>query len=327
MEKGIPGSKSLAENLSGSPSGCPIPSAHDKLEEAHYFIHEMLGKYHYPDQLRYSLSGFLQAARSTTLILQAELGSRPGFDKWYGQYRQGLGSNSDLRLLNQLRVRVVHQNSLVPASTMFAGCIKYGKPKLGFSMPFDPMTSTLVALVEARRNLAELVHPHRLWVGEEFGVERKWSLREINGRELVQFCMGCWKKISEVIAGAHAWSGAALERGIQCEAEIGQAQLLTESEIFPEVARAWDGPPTEIVAPREGELLLLREPIEGADCLHAITAPTTAKGWVTSTSRHWPAAYGSMLLYNIGEEVVGRNTCVFFSRAKALVSAAPQREE
>jgi hypothetical protein len=327
MGKAMPESKRLAENLSGSPSGCPIPSAHDKLAEAHYFIHEMIDKYHYPHEFRYSLSGFLQAARSTTLILQAELGSRPGFDRWYGQHRQELASDGDIRLLNELRVRVVHQNSLVPASSMFAGCMRYGKPKSGLLMPFDPMTSTLVALVEVRRALAGFVHPHRLWVGEEFGVQRKWSLREINGRELVQFCMACWRKISKVIAGAHAWTGAALETKMQCETDVGQAQVLTESEIFPEVAKAWDGPPTEIVAPRERELLLLREPVEGADCLHVITAPTTAKGWATPSSRYWPRPYASMLLYSTGKEVTSDDTCVFFARANALVSVAPREED
>jgi hypothetical protein len=35
---------------------CPVPSAHDKLEEAHYFIHELIVKYHDPDEFRYSLS-------------------------------------------------------------------------------------------------------------------------------------------------------------------------------------------------------------------------------------------------------------------------------
>lgn len=325
--EGVPEPKRLAKDLSGSPRECPIPSAHDKLAEAHYFIHEMLENYHYPHEFRYSLSGFLQAARSTTLMLQAELGSRSGFDQWYAERRRELSANPDLRLLNKLRVRVVHENSLVPASSMFVGYLKYRKPKAGFMMPLDPMTGTLIALVGARRTLADFAHPHRIWIGEEFGVQRKWSLPEINDRELVQFCMACWKEISEVIAAAHAWTGATLEPTMQCDTEVGQAQLLTESEVFPEVAKAWDGPPTDMVAAREKELRLLREPMEGADCLHIVTAPSGAKGWVTSSSRYSPAPYASMLLYSIGEDVIGENTCVFFERAKALLTKAPQEGE
>jgi hypothetical protein len=321
------GFQSLARSLSGSSNDCPIPSAHDKLAEAHYFIHDMLGNYHRPHEFRYSLSGFLQAARSTTLMLQSELRSRAGFDDWYAGRRQHLSTDADLRLLNRLRVRVVHQNSLVPASSMFAGYLKYRRPKLGFQMPLNPMMDTLAALVETRRVLGDLPHPHRIWIGEELGIQRKWSLAEIEGRELVQFCMDCWKKISVVIVEAHSWCGADLEPQMTCGGEVGEAQLLTESEVFPEVARAWDESPTEIVSPRENELPLLNAPLDSADRLHVITAPASAKGWVTVGSPYWSSEYASMLVHSIGDSEVNENTCVFFEHKKAFISVAPQEDE
>src|SRR5262249_44209924 len=111
-------------------------------------------------------------------------------------------ANQDLRLLNKLRVRVVHQSSLLPASSMFVGYLKYRKPKLGFKVNLDPLTDTLPALVRARQVLAKFAHPHRMWVGEELGIQRRWSLQEIEGRELVGFCITSWKTLSEIIAAA-----------------------------------------------------------------------------------------------------------------------------
>src|SRR5580692_730231 len=99
--------RSLAKSLGGAVGESPLPSAHDKLAEAHYFIHEMLENYHHPHEFRYSLSGFLQAARSTTLMLQSDLSSRQGFGEWYVEHQHELATSPDLRLLNQLRVRIV----------------------------------------------------------------------------------------------------------------------------------------------------------------------------------------------------------------------------
>ena len=67
----------LARALSGD-SACPVPNAHDKTNEAHYFLHQMMEHYHDCDRFRYSLSAYLQAARSITLMLQAELTHRDG---------------------------------------------------------------------------------------------------------------------------------------------------------------------------------------------------------------------------------------------------------
>jgi hypothetical protein len=62
-------SKQLAHALSGSETACPVPSAHDKANEAHYFLHEMMEHYHECDRFRYSLSAFDQAARNVYMPL------------------------------------------------------------------------------------------------------------------------------------------------------------------------------------------------------------------------------------------------------------------
>ena len=76
---------SLAEALSGS-GQCPIPATHDRLEECHYWWHEMARKYHEPSPFRYSLGAFLQAARSVTFMLQSERAAFKDLE-WYAAWR------------------------------------------------------------------------------------------------------------------------------------------------------------------------------------------------------------------------------------------------
>ena len=120
----------LASDLSDG-GKCPFPSSHDNLSEAHYFIHQMLDNYHFPTEFRYNLNAFLQAARSTTLLLQTELPKHRKFQEWYDAKRQIMGDDEELKLLNSLRVTVVHQSSLIPASTMWIGYFKHGDRRLG----------------------------------------------------------------------------------------------------------------------------------------------------------------------------------------------------
>lgn len=89
----------LASDLSAD-GKCPFPSSHDKLSEAHYFIHQMLDNYHYPMEFRFSLNAFLQATRSTTLLLQKELPKDEKFQRWYKTQQEIISQDEDLKLLN-----------------------------------------------------------------------------------------------------------------------------------------------------------------------------------------------------------------------------------
>src|SRR5262245_58262179 len=168
----------LAVALSGTEEPCPIPSSHDKVQEAHYFIHQLIENYHYPIEFRFQLSAFLSASRSITWMLQKELANREGFAQWYEPRRQAMQGDADLRFLNELRIGVVHRESLVPASTAWVGFCKYGDPRLGFGNFQSPLNPSMNLLLLARRHLSGYVHPHRASIGEEFGVARKWALAE-----------------------------------------------------------------------------------------------------------------------------------------------------
>ncbi len=309
---------------------CPVPGTHDKLNEAHHFIHEMADHYHQPDEFRYSLSAFLQAARNITFVLQSELSNKAGFKEFWTNHQNTMRSDSDLKLLNDARITVVHKASLVPASSMFIGHFKYGKPKAGFaSIPLDPMTDSVQALALGREVDDTFEHPHRAWCGEEFGLHRKWALREAPDRELVQFALSSLDKIADIFSQAHEWAECgAFSPGGCAHLNSEEYRSFRESEIFPEVAKAWDGPPTEQVRPVKDGLSLLSAPSDSARILHWIGEKKVAIGWVnTEPSRFWNREFCSMLLYGIGDDVITTRTAVFFRRSAASIAPIHYNED
>lgn len=289
----------------------------------------MLDNYHYPSEFRFSLNAFLQAARSITLLLQKELPKEEKFQDWYKTHQEIMSRDEDLKLLNSLRVTVVHLSSLIPASTMWIGHFKYGKQRLGFGDFTNPMTYSFNALLAARKHMQSYVHPHRMWTGEELGIERVWALEQAPTRELVQFCATAWEKIATIIGDAHKLAGASFEPSAKCKHEAKIYGRLLESDIFPEVGAAWSGsgPPTHEVLPYDEQLDLFAEPWNESDVLHSITAPQSVKGWVGGQSAWWSPHFISMLIYSIGEEVITKDTAVFFQHRKSRIRELPNESD
>jgi hypothetical protein len=252
-----------------------------------------------------------------------------GFKEFWKERQVEMAADSDLRLLNDARVTVVHRSSLVPSSSMFIGHFKYGKPKSGIEgMPLDPMTDSVAALAHGRKVFQSHEHPHRMWSGEEFGLQRLWALKEAPKTELVQFALNSLAKIAGVFSATHEWAGfGALKTG-NCEHFNSEDyRNLRESEVFLEVSKAWDGHPTEKVSPISGELSLFADPSETGDVLHKIPAGKAAKGWVgTLQSRFWGPEFASMLLYSIDDETITKDTAAFFKRSAASVSTLDDPE-
>jgi hypothetical protein len=317
----------LAQSLSSDDAGCPIPSAHDKASEAHYFLHQMIDNYHSCDRFRYSLSAFLQASRSVTFHMQAELAHRAGFIDWYSPWQKKLIDNNDLKLLNSERVKVVHKEALIPASSIFVGAFEYGRQRFGFSnIPLNPMQDSIPALI-ARRGILEngpggttFIGPDRGSNCEEYGLTRTWSLPDLKGVELVDFCVRAFGAILEVVVAAHEWCGARLTVGAPCNHQQQEYRTLRESSIFPEVMKAWDGPPTERVLATDMSLPLLAMPWEGAEVLYNITPKKIARGWVSgSISPFWEPQYTSMLVYSYAGRRLRFRNSVFFDRRLAHI--------
>ena len=142
------------------------------------------------------------------------------------------------------------------------GHFKYGRPKSGFAaMPLDPMMDSIEALAHGRQVCQSFEHPHRMWSGEEFGLQRMWALKEAPKTELVQFALNSLAKIAEVFSKTHEWAGFGSLKSGTCEHFNSEDyRNLRESQVFFEVAKAWEEPPTEEASPTGSVLLLLDGP-------------------------------------------------------------------
>lgn len=305
---------------------CPVPSSHDKIFEAHHFIHQLIQTYHDPNEFRFNLSAFFQSARSTTFMIQSELTNRAGFEEWWEKQRTRMAGDADLKLLNEFRVTTFHKSSLVPGSQIFAGHFKYGRPKSGLVMAISPFTPTLPAFLHSRKIMAAREHPHRMWEGEEFGLQRTWRLKEIGDRELVEFCLECWQKLVGVLSETHRWLGQAFKLEENCKHADHDFRTLLESEMFAEVSKAWDSKPTELIEPTVETLQLYAEPDEAAEAYHSIAREHKAIGWVGGTSPLWSNNFASMLLYSIDDQVISKNTSVFLRLSDAKITSIAEED-
>jgi len=312
---------------------CPCPSSHDKLQEAHYFIHEMVDKYHQPDEFRFSLSAFLQASRSVTLFLQVEAAASPAVRQWYERTAQPqLATDADLKILNSLRVQTVHRAALAVNSHATIGYYRYGMCRLTLPMvQMAPDTDGFTALIMARMLVdgLPLANPQRVWSGEEIGVDRQWVLEELPGREITKVCIDTLEKLRRVIFDAHeAHSGLHFEFPTGgCAHGRGGYTVLRESELFPEISRAWEAEsPDRLVAGRNG-LKFLAGPSPASPVWHELAPGQHADGWVGPRSTQWGSGYSSALLRSIGRKLVERRTAVFFETQAAQVSPGRRRRK
>ena len=62
--------------------GCPIPTTHRRLRDAHTLWHQALEHYHDPETFRANLNAAIEALRNTTFAVQKEKAAFRDFDEW-----------------------------------------------------------------------------------------------------------------------------------------------------------------------------------------------------------------------------------------------------
>ena len=219
---------------------CPIPFTHDRLTEAHYFLHEMMRLYHDPFPFRYSLNAFIGATRTTTWMLQKESRHVEGFEKWYAPQQARLIADPVLNLIDEKRTYIVHKGALEVRSTVTAGYFKHGRPAGAMITDISPWVPS-AAIIEHLRQTGDLhvVDPERVFIGEEYGVSRTWKLPDLPDRDLLELSVEAWEGVANVVAAAHQWRGAKFEPDAECKHDIPRARILLEHQVHPEIMKNW----------------------------------------------------------------------------------------
>jgi hypothetical protein len=310
----------LARSLSGDEKRCPVPSAHDRLLESHFFLHQMASNYHDPEPFRYSLHAFVQAIESVLELLVVETQD----DRRFSEYRMRLNSFSrreEMQRFKNVRNAAVHRESLVPDSHISVGWFKYGKPKLWIKTKINPLIPTLQILIEFRNKLP-FASPSRMFESEEVGVLREWRLKSAADAELLSVCALRFQEVVSMVAEAHKCAGARFS-GESCSVPTNGFQTLLESFFFPELYKVWESSPTEVVTPLQQELSLLEAPWDSAKILHRVSKGSQVHAWV-GTHPMWEEKFLTAIISTIDGKEVRKNTAIFFKKNDAAVERLQQ---
>lgn len=148
------------------------------------------------------MNAFLQALRNVTFYLQSQLAHTDGFAEWYEKQRAEMRADELLRKFVEGRNIVVKQRNLVVRSVAQIGMFRYRKPRMGMYVPVPVSLSSEYILREMVPKLDLLDETHSA-IGEEYGVQRTWTVEELGPGNVLQLCDQAWSKVGHVLASAH----------------------------------------------------------------------------------------------------------------------------
>lgn len=218
--------QSFAEKHAVQGHACKIPFTHDRLEETHYWWHQMARNYHEPDPFRYSLGAFIQAGRSVSFMLQKERAVFNNFD-WYQSWVEEAKNDPVLHWLNDARADVVHRQALQPHSWLEMSCI--GNPRQLVDDENDDPISTKDPFMCTHYYIMtgpSTDHTH------EF--TRLWGIEGFKDRELLETCADIYGRLSALVREAHRqlggematfeemrpYTGEGARRGLPCMQDL-----------------------------------------------------------------------------------------------------------
>ncbi|MCG1010868.1 hypothetical protein J4760_12630 [Salinicoccus sp. ID82-1] len=223
-----------------------IFSAYDRLEEAHWNIHQMEYNYHDSDAFRYSLNSFLRVIKEVPQILQMELQSRDGFTGWYKEQRKVINEVPLIKSLFKQRDIVVHQSILKPNSSATLGITEGRGIKLGLNLPLNPfqdsdflMVNYLLTEANSDRDSDVL----GILSDDEDQlpcIERYWRLAPFE-EDILELTVQAWETIASLIRNTIIWldeDPSQLRLSIDCIHTSSSVALLIYKREWIEVINA-----------------------------------------------------------------------------------------
>lgn len=197
---------------------CPIPKAHARLNQCHLMWHEALEAYADPDRFVGHLNAVIQGLRNVTWVLQKELRHREGFDAWYAEWQEEMAADARMKWLISARNRIEKQGDLDASSVAQVRVIGSWLRGSALEMEVDP---TIEAHEIARRAQVRGL-PSRVQREGVLEVERRWTVEELAGDEILDALAHCHGVLSRLLAATHRHWGAhedpcALDAGGICQ--------------------------------------------------------------------------------------------------------------
>src|SRR5262245_22917687 len=116
-----------------------FPHTIDRLQESHWFLHQMVMWYHKANPFRYSLNSFIRSLREVDNMLRAELKLFNEHSLWYKRRIKELVTEEPLiEKLVKTRDLIVHQLMLAPSSKATVGICDLRGIRSGMAFDVSP---------------------------------------------------------------------------------------------------------------------------------------------------------------------------------------------
>ena len=190
-----------------------LEAAMDRIQEAHWFLHDLEEYYHFADPFRWHLNAFLRALKEVPQLISMGLQNGPGLPEWFRPRRDALIADPLIRHLSVQRDFIVHRGMLLPSSSAMVGITDGRGIKFGMGVKVDPMVNSdelMRRFIEASLQSGDFLGV--LQEDEESlpCVERHWRLPEFGGEDLVDLCARAWVLVAECLRGVYERLGVDL---------------------------------------------------------------------------------------------------------------------
>ncbi|MFI0487204.1 hypothetical protein [Actinomadura sp. 9N215] len=232
-----------AETVVTGDANCPLPMAHDRFEEAHWFLHQMMDTYHHPAIFRYSTNAFLSALKAVAEMLRTEMKAN-GHEVWVGQMFERFKADPVLLKFNNSRNIVIHHRSLLHGSRIETGLFRGRKLKLAsrIDVDHDADSGDILSFIQSKW-LGSMLDEGHSALNEQLGVRRTYLVSEISENEDVFTASNrAWSRISSVLSEAHSLlssSFPAISEADRQAHDVDHINLLLEMDIDPGALERW----------------------------------------------------------------------------------------
>jgi hypothetical protein len=183
---------------------CPIPKSHARLNQCHLMWHEALDAYAEPDRFVGHLNAVIQGLRNVTWVLRKELCHSKGFEDWYAGWEAQMKADARMGWLVSARNRIEKQGDLDATSVAQVRVIGSWLRGPALEIEVEPTTEAH----EIARKLQVGRLPSRVLREGVLEVERRWTIGELAGDEILDVLAHCHGFLGRLLEDAHRrWGG------------------------------------------------------------------------------------------------------------------------
>ncbi|MGB3376054.1 MAG: hypothetical protein WBA87_13065 [Microbacterium sp.] len=226
-------------------TNCPLPASEDRLMECFHVATRFEAEYHDPKAFRFNLNALVTAISSVREILQKEIEKGGRVSDW-NDARVPFKEDPWLNAIKRARNTTLHQKAIFDGSQADIGLYRWRRHKLSLGAKVSGDTHSQVLLEQwVRSDAGQLfLDPERSAIGEEYGVWRRYHIKEISETEdvLTTVRRGIIRT-HDMLVVAHGMYGieaGALPDEIFLSAEsLAAVSVLLESDVDPSLPMTW----------------------------------------------------------------------------------------